>query len=372
MNRICFVLDSYPPAIGGAETALQQIAVGLAARNFTITVVTARFTKDIPALEEHERITIVRVLVPRFLRRLWFCALALPRVLQYARDCDVIQGSTYGGVLPAFFGSVILRKKRVLIVHEIMRKRWFRFQKNALKAFLYYVTEKILVRIPFHKVVAVSEYTRNELVQAGIAPEILSVIYHGAPVDMHSALRSRDEVRASLGFEKNHYVYLAYGRLGITKGFEYLARAIPMVTQNIPRARFLLVFSGYDRRIRLMIRETLVQVPAEAYRLFDSISRELLIEYIQAADCIVVPSLSEGFGFVAIEACVVGRTVVATNVGALPEVVYGSHVFVEPESAEQLARGCIKAYEGKTSSAEPKDFRWEESVKKWADLFQSL
>jgi D-inositol-3-phosphate glycosyltransferase len=372
MNRICFVLDSYPPAIGGAETALQQIAKGLAKRNFDVTVITTRFGKDASALSDREGITVVSVRVPRLLHRWWFFILALPYVVQYAKTSEIILGSTYGGVLPAFFGSIILRKKRVMMVHEIMGKRWFQFERNPLKAFGYYVTENILVRIPFHAVVAVSEYTRNELLRAGIQAEILSVIYHGAPDDLRFARRSHSKIRASLGFEKNQYLYLAYGRLGITKGFQYFAQAIPSIIQNVPQARFLLIFSGYDRRIRRMIREALVQVPVTTYRLFDAVSREVLIDYIHAADCIVVPSLSEGFGFAVIEACVAKKTVVATNVGAIPEVVYGSHVLVESGSAVQLARGCREAYEGRISHTGPRDFQWATSIEKWVALFRSL
>lgn len=176
----------------------------------------------------------------------------------------------------------------------------------------------------------------------------------------------------SLGVEKEQYLFLTYGRLGVTKGFQYLAGAISQVIREVPRARFVMVLSSYDRRMRKAVQEAIGQVPAGMYRLFDSVSRELLIEYIHAADCIVIPSLSEGFGFAAIEACIAGKTIVATNAGALPEVVYGRHIFVEPASNEELARGCIAASEGRTSYSEPGSFRWSDSIEKWAALFRSL
>jgi hypothetical protein len=198
MNRLCFVLDSYPPAIGGAENALQQIVEGLARHDFSIHVVTTRFTRDMPRVDDREGITIVRVRVPHFLYRWWFFIRALPCVIRQGRKSDIILGSTYGGVLPAFFGSVITRKKRVLLVHEVMGKRWFQFERNTLKALLYYLSETILVRIPFRHVVAVSEYTRHELVRMGIATEILSAIYHGAPEDFQFPKKNRDDVRTSM------------------------------------------------------------------------------------------------------------------------------------------------------------------------------
>jgi len=53
------------------------------------------------------------------------------------------------------------------------------------------------------------------------------------------------------------------------------------------------------------------------------VSRSELPSYIAASDCIVVPSLSEGFGFAAAESCAMGKLIVASNVASLPEVVSG-------------------------------------------------
>ncbi|MGD0338000.1 MAG: glycosyltransferase family 4 protein [Bacteroidota bacterium] len=370
--HLCFILDSYPPAIGGAETALQNICEGLAQRNFDVTVITAWFGGNEPVIEKSEGLTVVRLRIPRLLRRFWFVQQAIPAILRYARNSDIVVGSTYGGVLPAFLGSILLKKKRVMMVHEVMRHRWFRFEKNPLKAFFYYLTEKILIRLPFQRVVAVSEYTRNELLHMGMNDEAIDVIYHGMPDGGARPIRNRDEVRTSLGFGKGDFLYLAFGRLGVTKGFQYLARAIPEIIRQVPQARFLLIFFDYDRRIRREIGEALVKVTSNSYKLFDSVPRELLIDYIHAADCVVIPSLSEGFGFAALEACAAGTPLVATKAGALPEVVYGRHVLVEPASVEQLSEGCRRVFEGRTLYSEPKDFRWETSIEKWEIMFRSL
>ena len=45
--------------------------------------------------------------------------------------------------------------------------------------------------------------------------------------------------------------------------------------------------------------------------LINSVLRKELPNYIKAADCVVVPSLTEGFGFCAAEACAMGKPVVA-------------------------------------------------------------
>jgi glycosyltransferase involved in cell wall biosynthesis len=101
-------------------------------------------------------------------------------------------------------------------------------------------------------------------------------------------------------------------------------------------------------------------------------SRESLAAYVSAADCIVIPSLSEGFGFSALEACNANKIVVSTDAGSLPEVVFGKHVFVKPGSAQAIAEGCVKANRGEVSVTPAKLFSWEKAVGEYLKLYEEL
>ena len=57
------------------------------------------------------------------------------------------------------------------------------------------------------------------------------------------------------------------------------------------------------------------------------------------ASMLVLPSLDEGFGIPALEAMTLGVPVVASNRGALPEVVGSAGILVDPEDTEALAAG---------------------------------
>jgi glycosyltransferase involved in cell wall biosynthesis len=58
---------------------------------------------------------------------------------------------------------------------------------------------------------------------------------------------------------------------------------------------------------------------------------------LSTASMLVLPSLDEGFGIPALEAMTIGLPVIASNRGALPEVVGDAGILIEPEDVRGLA-----------------------------------
>jgi glycosyltransferase involved in cell wall biosynthesis len=233
------------------------------------------------------------------------------------------------------------------------------------------LTERIIVRLPFDHYIAPSRYTKDSLLSVGVPEEKISVIYHGDSRHENPAI-APTEVRSRLGFQQNDFVFMTYGRTGVTKGFELFADAIPEIAHQIPGARFVLVLAHYDSRISERIKRVTSVLPPNVCKLLPPMSREMLAGYVSAADCIVIPSLSEGFGFSALEACNANKVVVSTDAGSLPEVIFGKHVFVKPGSSQAIAEGCVKAYRGEVSVTPTKLFSWEKSVEQYLKLYVQL
>ena len=74
------------------------------------------------------------------------------------------------------------------------------------------------------------------------------------------------------------------------------------------------------------------------------VNHENIPELMSAADIFVLPSLSEGFPLVLVEAMASGLPVIATNVGGLPEIVKeGETGFLVPsQDSKQLAQRIIR------------------------------
>ncbi|PIU68061.1 MAG: glycosyltransferase family 1 protein, partial [Armatimonadetes bacterium CG07_land_8_20_14_0_80_40_9] len=83
-------------------------------------------------------------------------------------------------------------------------------------------------------------------------------------------------------------------------------------------------------------------------------SRQDIPEIMAALDIFVLTSIKEHFGRVVIEAMACGKPVIATNSGAVPEIVEDkvTGILVPPEDSEKLAEAIIELLEDKEKAKE--------------------
>jgi glycosyltransferase involved in cell wall biosynthesis len=105
-----------------------------------------------------------------------------------------------------------------------------------------------------------------------------------------------------------------------------------MLLANEPRERY--------ERISRRVREDDLK---EHVVLLDSVPRRELPGYLLAANCVVVPSISEGFGYSALEAATLGCRVISTMGHAVEEVLAGGVELVPPRDADALAAAILNA-----------------------------
>jgi len=151
----------------------------------------------------------------------------------------------------------------------------------------------------------------------------------------------RDDIRNKLKIRKNEKIIFFAGTLKLVKGIRYLIEAINIIKQKIPEARLLLVGDGEeDENLKKLVR----QLSLENYVIFfGKVSNEEIPKYMVASDIFVLPSLSESFGIVNIEAMASGLPIIATKVGGIPEIIKdGENGFlVEPKNPEQIAERIL-------------------------------
>jgi glycosyltransferase involved in cell wall biosynthesis len=162
---------------------------------------------------------------------------------------------------------------------------------------------------------------------------------------------SRADTRAQLGLRDDELIVAHLGRLVRWKGQSVFIRALARVAQTIPHVRGLVVGAAhaeddkpgllgggeaYARELRALAESLRAPVT------FTGFVREPSIVYA-AADVIAHTSIApEPFGRTVIEAMMHGKPVVASNAGALPEIVIeGAGLLTPPNDVDALADALI-------------------------------
>jgi len=371
--KICFVLEYYFPHIGGAETFFENLAERLAEGGHECFVVTTRLSGT-KKYEKIKGVNVWRVNTPRLLDRYWFTFLSIPYVYKIAKECDILHTMTYNGAFSAFFASKILNKPSVITVFEALLDLWKTLSgMNWFNARFHAVVERMVLGLPFNKYACISYYTRNYARLLGISDKKLTMIYPGVDQNLFSYQEENGRlIREKLKL-KDNFIYLYFGRPGFFKGVEFLLQAVPLISKAIPKAKLLLILSkepkGKYKQMLSLIRNLQIR---DSVVLLENVHLEDLVKYISGCDCVVLPSLSEGFGFSCVEACSVGKPVVATDIGSIPEVIFGKYVYITPRSPEGVCQGVQEVYSGKVMFRPRKAFNWGECVEKYKEMYFSL
>lgn len=164
-------------------------------------------------------------------------------------------------------------------------------------------------------VIAVSEYTRNLLVREyGIPADKISVLHNGvheAPPAIHRTERN-----------KRHPLVLFLGRLTVQKGALHFLKAARQIADINPDARFVVAGHGY--LLPELIQNAYDMGLADKVVFAGHVKSEEANKLYRQTDCFVMPSVSEPFGLVALEAITHGAPVVLSKQSGAAEVVHNA------------------------------------------------
>lgn len=151
----------------------------------------------------------------------------------------------------------------------------------------------------------------------------IDIVHPGVDLEMFTP-GDRAAARAALGIAADEQVLAFVGRIQPLKAPDVLLRAAARLTGRFSALRVLV--AGGPSGSGLAAPEALIQLAEElgitAHVTFlPPQSRDQLVDVYRAADLVAIPSYSESFGLVAIEAQACGTPVVAAAVGGLPVAV---------------------------------------------------
>jgi glycosyltransferase involved in cell wall biosynthesis len=180
-----------------------------------------------------------------------------------------------------------------------------------------------------HVHIAISQGLAHYLAETeGFDEETFEIVHYG--------ISSRDGVSSYQGSEPR---LLCIGRLIPIKGHLVLLRALARARSRVPGLELDIAGRGpLEPALKAFARELGIE---EAVRFLGFVSP--VQRAVEGVAIVVVPSLGEGFGMVALEAMERARPVIASAVGGLPEIVADGDTgfVVPPGDAEALAEAMV-------------------------------
>lgn len=339
--KICLLSWEFPPRIvGGIARHVFGLAKALTKEGNDVGVVTLDFPGS-PDYEEVEGFKVYRSKTeighPNFLTWAFLFNHFLEKQLAVANkdsDFDLIHIHDWL-VAPAGIGfKHLLRKPLVCTMHSTEHGRSSlhgpdSYMIDGLEWWACYEAARIIVTSNSMKGEVCGHFQVSGE-KADVIPNAIEVEKYAVGIDRWSARR-----RFGVGDHEKLVLYV--GRLVPQKGIEHLIRATPHVSRRFPDAKFVIVGEGWMRGHL----EWLADQSRQRWRINFTgfISDDDLVALTKSADVMVVPSVYEPFGIVALEAMAARVPVVASQVGGLAEVVEHDKtgVYAYPGSSDSIA-----------------------------------
>ncbi|MFP8960753.1 D-inositol-3-phosphate glycosyltransferase [Streptomyces nanhaiensis] len=220
----------------------------------------------------------------------------------------------------------------------------------------------------------------------GADPARTAVVHPGVNLDRFRPADGRAAARARLGLPQDAFIPLFAGRIQPLKAPDVLLRATRLLLDEDPslRERLVVPVVGGPSGSGLAKPEQLQKLAArlgitDVVRFRPPVGQELLADWYRAASVLVMPSYSESFGLVAVEAQACGTPVVAASVGGLPVAVRDgvSGLLVdghEPAGYARALRRLIDDRElasrmGEAAARHASGFGWDTAAATTAEVY---
>lgn len=224
------------------------------------------------------------------------------------------------------------------------------------------------------KVIAVSSWTKHIIVEKyGISPDKVEVVHNGVETHDFKPLPSNLDALKRAGKK----IILFHGRITLQKGPDYFVRTAKRVLEYCPEALFIV--SGIGDMLPQMIRETVALGISDKVFFVGALWDDERDRVYQAADVVMMPSVSEPFGIVPLEALANGAPVLISKQSGVAEVL--SHALKSDfwdidEMANQivvmLRNDSLKETLRKNGGKEVETITWSKAAQKLLGVYQSL
>src|SRR5512135_20335 len=380
-DRYLVITELFLPTKGGTAVWFDEVYRRLGGKDIHIV------TADVPGARDHDVVhpnTVHRL----ELRRHWwlrpeslgmyakFLGASLALALRHRFDA-VHAGRVLPEGLVGWIAARCIRRPLIVYAHGEELTTWRQPVKRRVMAWTYRHADRVIAN---------SEFTRDELVKIGVAAGKIALLYPGVDIERFRPGLPHEDLKAGIGLLSGEKLIVSVGRLSLRKGFDQVIRALPLLLSRGLGVRYVVVGIGEDRDYLRALAEALEV--SDRVHLVGHVTPEDLPRWYNAADVAAMPNReidgdTEGFGMVFLEAAACARPTVAGLAGGTgaavidgvtglrvdgvsTETVAGAlaRVLSDPAFAKELGqRGYARAL---------RDFSWQGVAARTRELYMAL
>lgn len=287
---------------------------------------------------------------------------------------DILHTHSYNPNMFGRLAGILCRKIKIIgHYHNYYDSKWEKDDSLILDQLL----------APFSdQLIACSESVQKHISErVGIKPEEIQVILNGVDLDPFKTIYDPIGLKREMKLPIDRKVVGIIGRISEEKAQDDFIEAARLIKKAIPDTVFLIVGRAGDNALMERLRNLAASLGIEKDVIFTGYISDIPKVYA-VLDVLVVPSRWEGFGLVLVEGMASGKPIVATNVGAIPEVVAPDEtaLLVPPSMPSSIASGVIRLLKnveeartmGERGRERAKMFSWDQSAMQLDNLYKKL
>lgn len=339
--KILITHEVFPPEkFAGGERIMWEFTKRLKNKGFDVKVLTT----GNPKIKEFEGVPTVRMPINRFLMNL-----AVPYVIKHAKEADIIQTATYNACLPSYTAAKILKKPVLNFILGIHTGSWSDMRGHVFGTISKWV-ERIQLFRDYDKIIFFSEASWKKAIASGMRRKTTEVIHPGVDHKLYYA-------------DKKENFVLFVGRLAKEKGLEYLIEA----AKQLPEVSFKLVGSGE-------LESHLKSVAPSNVEFLGYKTGKPLYDIYAKASIFCLPSISDVFGLVQVEAMASGCAIIST----IPLNYSGTKIrnknVIDIVNAVKRLWGnpTLVKKMGKENLEKSKEYDWDKFTKRMVEIYDKL
>jgi len=343
--RILHCLYYYRPHYSGLTVYTERLARALVRRGHTVTVLTARYDRRLPAQEILDGVHVQRAGVASFLSKGPLMPGYQPLGWRLAGEHDVIQVHVPQIDAALLAASARLRGRPVVLTFHCDLSLP-PSPLNQLANRVSHLADRMTATLAHAVVTNTRDYAESSPLLRRYLDRVVVI---PPPIEVPPPAPGAGEaLRRRLGLRPDQKVIGMAARLAAEKGVEVLVQSMPRILERYPEARVLYVGQhenvmgedAYARHLRPML-----EALGDRWIFLGVLPNEEMPAFYAACDVTVLPSLNstESFGMVQVESMACGTPVVASDLPGVrqPIAMTGMGRTATPGDPEGLAQAIL-------------------------------